>query len=515
MTRPEPQPGSVPPAVPAAGLHIDAPDEWHRLSPWMMAVTVVESLPSLVPVLIALVFAGRSAPLVTLIATVVLVPLVTVVPWLTTFYQVTAEHVRVRSGLITKKVATARRDRIRSVDLTASLVHRVLNLQKVTIGTGGDEQASQVKLRAVTLPEARALHDNLMPTAGTRSPAATSDVRLPSETPTAAPEVLTRFQNAWLRYSPFSLGGLAIAAAVAGVGVQIANDAGMFDEGVGLAREAFATVRSIPLTLVIAVAVVAVILIGAVLSVIGYVLSYWDFRLTRHPDGTLRTERGLLTTNSISFDEKRIRGSHLTEPILMRPLKGARLQAIATGATKHPLLLPPAPISEAMRVADLVTHERSELTAPLTGHGRVARIRRLNRGFLTGLVVLVGISIPVVGGAISVGWLAVGVLCLAGSIGLGVVRSRHLGHRLTARSVVIAPPTVARQRIVVDRDGVIGWASRSSIFQRRAGVSTLILATAAGSEHYSLVDVDDATAAAITSDVTPDWVAPFLRQPAE
>ncbi|ASR04461.1 PH domain-containing protein [Gordonia rubripertincta] len=514
MTRPEPQPGSVPPAVTAAGLHIDAPDEWHRLSPWMMAVTVVESLPSLVPVLIALVFAGRSAPLVTLVATVVLVPLVTVVPWLTTFYQVTAEHVRVRSGLITKKVATARRDRIRSVDLTASLVHRVLNLQKVTIGTGGDEQASQVKLRAVTLPEARALHDNLMPTAGTRSPA-TSDVRLPSETPTAAPEVLTRFQNAWLRYSPFSLGGLAIAAAVAGVGVQIANDAGMFDEGVGLAREAFATVRSIPLTLVIAVAVVAVILIGAVLSVIGYVLSYWDFRLTRHPDGTLRTERGLLTTNSISFDEKRIRGSHLTEPILMRPLKGARLQAIATGATKHPLLLPPAPISEAMRVADLVTHERSELTAPLTGHGRVARIRRLNRGFLTGLVILVGISIPVVGGAISVGWLAVGVLCLAGSIGLGVVRSRHLGHRLTARSVVIAPPTVARQRIVVDRDGVIGWASRSSIFQRRAGVSTLILATAAGSEHYSLVDVDDATAAAITSDVTPDWVAPFLRQPAE
>ena len=514
MTRPEPQPGSVPPAVTAAGLHIDAPDEWHRLSPWMMAVTVVESLPSLVPVLIALVFAGRSAPLVTLVATVVLVPLVTVVPWLTTFYQVTAEHVRVRSGLITKKVATARRDRIRSVDLTASLVHRVLNLQKVTIGTGGDEQASQVKLRAVTLPEARALHDNLMPTAGTRSPA-TSGVRLPSETPTAAPEVLTRFQNAWLRYSPFSLGGLAIAAAVAGVGVQIANDAGMFDEGVGLARDAFDTMRSIPLALVIAVAVAAVILIGAVLSVIGYVLSYWDFRLTRHPDGTLRTERGLLTTNSISFDEKRIRGSHLTEPILMRPLKGARLQAIATGATKHPLLLPPAPISEAMRVADLVTHERSELTAALTGHGRVARIRRLNRGFLSGLVILVGISIAVIGGAIPVGWIAVGVLALAGSIGLGMVRARHLGHRLTTRSVVIAPPTVARQRIVVDRAGVIGWASRSSVFQRRAGVSTLILATAAGSEHYSLVDVDDATAAAITSDVTPDWVAPFLRPMAE
>ncbi|MDS1114000.1 PH domain-containing protein [Gordonia westfalica] len=511
MTQPEPQPAPVPPTTGAPGLRIDAPDEWHRLSPWMMAVTIVESLPSLVPVLIALVFAGQSAPLITLLATVVLVPLVTVIPWLTTFYQVTAEHVRVRSGLVTKKVATARRDRIRSVDLTASLVHRVLNLQRVTIGTGGDEQASQVKLRAVTLPEARALHDNLMPTAGARPSAAVSDPASAPETPTAAPEVLTRFQNAWLRFSPFSMGGLAIAAAICGIGLQIANDAGMFDEGVGLARDAFHSLRSIPLALIIAVVVVVVVLVGAVLSVLGYVLSYWDFQLTRHGDGTLRTERGLLTTSAISFDEKRIRGSHLTEPILMRPLKGARLQAIATGATKHPLLLPPAPIDEAMRVADLVTRERSELTASLTGHGRVAHIRRLNRGFLTGLAILVGITIPAVAGAISLGWIAVGVLALAGSIGLGVVRARHLGHRVTARSVVIAPPSVARQRIVVDRDGVIGWASRSSFFQRRAGVSTLILATAAGSEHYSLVDVDDATAAAITADVTPDWVAPFLH----
>ncbi|MDJ0016599.1 hypothetical protein QM828_30645, partial [Rhodococcus erythropolis] len=69
---------------------------------------------------------------------------------------------------------------------------------------------------------------------------------------------------------------------------------------------------------------------------------------------------------------------------------------------------------------------------------------------LSGLVILAGISIAVIGGAIPVGWIAVGVLALAGSIGLGMVRARHLGHRLTARSVVIAPPTVARQRIVVD-----------------------------------------------------------------
>ncbi|EON30718.1 hypothetical protein GTC6_21220 [Gordonia terrae C-6] len=501
MTRPEP-------------FAVDGPDDWHRLSPWMMAVKPVELLPSLVPVVIALVFAGSGAPLFTLIATAVIVPFVTVVPWLTTRYQVTDEHVRVRSGLITRKVATARRDRIRSVDLTASPVHRVLKLQKVKIGTGGDDESSTVVLTALPVDQARALHDNLMATRTHRGPSSPADGTHPDDPAAAEPEaeVLARFQTSWLRYSPFSVAGLALAAGAAGLTAQIANDAGVFDEGIGIARDAVDAVRDTAIGFVVLGACLLVIIVGGVLSVLGYVLNYWNFRLLRHPDGTLRTERGLLTTNAISFDERRIRGSHLTEPVLMRPLKGARLQAIATGSTKHPLLLPPAPIDEVMRVAGLVTHERTELTTPLVGHGTTARLRRLNRGFLCGAAALVVIGIAVVTRAIPAPWLVVGVVAVLFSTALGVVRARHLGHRLTARSVVIAPPSVARQRVVVDRDGVIGWASRTSLFQRRGGVTTLILATAAGAEHYALVDVEEETAAAVAHDVSPDWIRPFLTR---
>ncbi|MFE0750277.1 PH domain-containing protein [Gordonia sp. NPDC058843] len=499
MTRPEP-------------FAVDGPEDWHRLSPWMMAVKPVELLPSLVPVVIALVFAGSGAPLFTLIATAVIVPFVTVVPWLTTRYQVTDEHVRVRSGLVTRKVATARRDRIRSVDLTASPVHRVLKLQKVKIGTGGDDESSAVVLTALTVDEARALHDNLMATRTHRaasSPAEGADPDDPA-VPAAEAQVLARFQTSWLRYSPFSVAGLALAAGAAGLAAQVANDAGVFSEGIGFARDAVDAVRETAIGFVVLAACLLVIVVGGVLSVLGYVLNYWNFRLLRHPDGTLRTERGLLTTNAISFDERRIRGSHLTEPVLMRPLKGARLQAIATGSTKHPLLLPPAPIDEAMRVAGLVTHERAELTTPLVGHGTTARLRRLNRGFLGGGAALAVIGVAVVTRVVPVPWLVVGVAAVLASTALGAVRARHLGHRLTARSVVIAPPSVARQRVVVDRDGVIGWASRTSLFQRRSGVTTLILATAAGAEHYALVDVDEETAATVAYDVSPDWIRPFL-----
>ena len=101
------------------------PDEstpWRRLSPGTMAVKPVEQLPQLIPVLIAVIFAGRGAPLFSFAATLALVVFVTLVPWLTTRYQVTDDRVQVRSGLITRKVATARRDRIRSVDVTAGPV---------------------------------------------------------------------------------------------------------------------------------------------------------------------------------------------------------------------------------------------------------------------------------------------------------------------------------------------------------------------------------------------------------
>ena len=167
-------------------------------------------------------------------------------------------------------------------------------------------------------------------------------------------------------------------------------------------------------------------------------------------------------------------------------------------------------LAEALRVAGLVTHERTELTTPLVGHGVTAGRRRINRGFLSGAVVFIVIGVAVLTRALPAPWLAVGVVAVLGSTALGVVRARHLGHRLTSRSVVIAPPSVARQRIVVDRDGVIGWASRTSLFQRRAGVTTLILATAAGAEHYPLVDVDEETAAGVARDVSPDWIRPFL-----
>ncbi|MDL9936747.1 PH domain-containing protein [Gordonia sp. ABSL1-1] len=488
------------------------PDEWRRLSPWMMAVKPVEQLPQLVPVLIALVFAGQGAPLFSLVATVVIVPMVTVVPWLTTRYQVTDEHVRVRSGLLTRKVATARRDRIRGVDLTASPVHRILRLQKVTIGTGGDK-GSTVELAAVPTAEARVLHGELM-AAGAAAGPRPSYPGTPSEyRPTPPPPVLiSRFDTSWLRFAPFSAAGFATAAAAIGLATQSANEAGVFDRGVGGAEQVADSAREVPVGLVAAIALLVVLAIGTTLSVAGYVFSYWGFTLSRHGDGTLRTERGLLTTNAVSFDEARIRGVHLHEPLLMRPVRGARLHAIATGSHKHPMLLPPAPRAEALRVGNTVAGEGAELTAPLARHPRAALRRRLTRAAWPGIAIVAVAIVAVIAGASA--WLLPPAAVLAVALCLvGIPRYRNLGGLLTARSVVIAPPRVARHRQVVGRDGIIGWTSRTSWFQRRAGVTTLTVATAAGAQGYAAVDIDPDDATALIRSVSPTWIGEFLVDP--
>ena len=82
------------------------------------------------------------------------------IPWLTTHYRLTEAQIQVRSGLLNKTTSTAPLDRVRSVDLEASLLHRVLGLQKVQIGTGVDDD--RITLDALAAADAQALRTTLL-----------------------------------------------------------------------------------------------------------------------------------------------------------------------------------------------------------------------------------------------------------------------------------------------------------------------------------------------------------------
>ena len=144
--------------IPAPG------DGWVRLSPRKLLLDPVKTLgQAVVPLAVAVVGVSRSdtAYWPYVLPLVVLGPIVFgALPWLTTHYRLTDTQIQLRGGVLNKHTSTAPLDRVRSVDLEASLLHRVLGLQKVEVGTGVDDD--RITLDALAAADAHALRTTLL-----------------------------------------------------------------------------------------------------------------------------------------------------------------------------------------------------------------------------------------------------------------------------------------------------------------------------------------------------------------
>ena len=113
--------------------------EWRRLSARMLLIHPVREVGRFIPAIVGLLIAGRTTgfgPWWGLLGVVAVVAL-SIARWLTTRYRITPTQVELRTGLLTRRTKVAPADRVRTVDVTAPVLHRLLGLAKVDIGTGG------------------------------------------------------------------------------------------------------------------------------------------------------------------------------------------------------------------------------------------------------------------------------------------------------------------------------------------------------------------------------------------
>ena len=480
---------------------------WRRLDARMLLVHPIATLVRFLPALLVLVVA-RSASDDGQQWELYAVPLILVygaVRWLTTRYRIDGGQIELRRGLLTRQTTTARLDKVRTIDLTAQPYHRLLGLAKVEISTGGG-QRDRLVLDSLRLDEGRRLRAELLHQvdpalvdlpAPTGSPVAAG----PGADPTADDdEVLLRLDPRWIRYAPLTTTGLASAAA--GLGVLSQGFSRYGEEGQAIIERARG-VRGLAWW----VDVVAVVALVSGLAAAAYVLTFWGFRLTRNRRGSLHTRRGLLTTRETSIDPARVRGTQLDEPLGLRLAGARRLKVVTTGLLHErggsDWLCPPAPAATVTALAAQITPDPAAVGGPLTSHGPTARRRRLTR--TVGPAVALG-ALLVVGRLLwhwpSAALWAVPVVLLA-AVALGLDRYRSLGHAVTDRHLVTREGSLDRRRVVLDREGVIGWRVEQSLLQRRAGVATLVATTAAGRQHYDLVDVPLAEAYAVIAEVSP------------
>ena len=502
---------------------------WRRLSPRMLLVHPVRELVRYIPALAGLAVAGHQigdgqwwwGPL-----GVVGVITLSVLRWATTRYRITPEQVQLRTGLLQRKTIAAPADRVRSVDVTASALHRLLGLAKVDIGTGSHDQQSGLSLDSLPAAQAAALRAELLHRSAVPSLDQSDAMSLPGA-PAVIPEgpavaagdqdiELARLDPRWVRFAPFTLSGVLSAAAILGLGWNLLSQFEVTPNDVGPVRGVLDHMEQTAIWLDVLQGVVALVAFVTALSIGGYLLSYWGFRLTRHAQGSLQVTRGLLTTRATSIEERRLRGVELAEPLLLRAVHAARLSGITTGLKLRggadggsSLLLPPAPLVVARHVAAQILRDPNPMQVSLTSHGPEARRRRFVRALLPAFVLVAGAGVAISSGAPP--WLAVAaVMTIPLAVMLAADRYRSLGHALSGGTLVSQQGSLGRRRDVLECDGIIGWNLRQSFFQRRAGLATLTATTAAGRQGYAVTDVPLSMAVALGDRALPGLLGEFL-----
>jgi putative membrane protein len=502
---------------------------WVRLSPRKLLLDPVKAVgQAVVPVVVALVGISQSDmrfwPLV--FPLLVIAPLVLgALPWLTTHYRLTDTQIQVRSGILNKNTSTAPLDRVRSVDLEASLLHRVLGLQKVQVGTGVDDD--RITLDALAAADAHALRTSLL---GRRIGAEPSAVERPYATevvedadragepapayvpaPPAPAVPLATIDWSWLRFAPFSLGRLVLLVGGLGVLSQFADELPIWNEDT--ATSVWQWLTQFALVVIVPTLAVGALVVWLVVSVAGYVLQWWGFRLVRE-HGSLHLTSGLLTTRSITVEEAKVRGVEITEPVLMRLVGGAELSTLATGVESGVTqVLPPCPRAVAVGVGEAVLDRPGPLTDPLVEHGPRAHRRAWFRQLRNALDVIVLLAVGWWWFDLTWWWLAaLGAALLAAAAAVGEASYRHLGHALAEDHLVAGSGTLARVRTALETDGIIGWVVSQSWWQRRIGLADLTATTAAGAERVVVRDVRLEVAVALADAATPGLLTDFVAR---
>ncbi|MET9105673.1 PH domain-containing protein [Streptomyces zhihengii] len=428
-----------------------------------------------------------------------------------TGYRLGPERVELRSGLLLVKRRSLPRERIRSVDLTANVLLRLLGLVQVRIGTGEQTGSgeSTLLLDAVSRAEAERLRGELLARPAAGAPRADGDGTIASLDP------------AWIAYAPVSFVAPLLGGAAAGAVMQVSEWFGAQAEVIEWIGDRFAET---PLVWAILVMAGTALVAGAVGALGLWVEMWWNYRLEREHGGTLRIRRGLLTSRSTSIEERRLRGIDLVEPLGVRLFGAARLDAVATGLVKETenehtdrkTLLPVAPRTVVDRVAAQVLREPAAPTDPslLTGHPRAARGRRVRWALATALAPAAVLA--VLGALLTPVLLWIALACAAVAVPVAVALAldayRNLGHGISGAYLLTRSGTVRRSTVALQRTGVIGWTVRRSLFQRRAGLLTLTATTAAGAGAYHVHDADACEALAFAADAVPGLLEPFLER---
>ncbi|MEU3519490.1 PH domain-containing protein [Streptomyces sp. NPDC006654] len=233
--------------------------------------------------------------------------------WWFTYFAVTESELRIRTGLLFRRTAHIRLERIQAVDVSQPLLARVAGVAKLRIDVVGTDKKDE--LAFLGQGEARTLRAELL-------------ARAAGFAPETAHEVGEAPAQELMRVPPNKL---ALSLVLTGATWGSLAAALVVPPFLWIGTHSVWTVLATALPLLGAAATASV----------GRFVSEYDWTLAESPDG-LRIDHGLLDRTHETVPPGRVQTVRIVEPLLWRPLRWVRVELDVAGS-ENSVLVPVAP----------------------------------------------------------------------------------------------------------------------------------------------------------------------------
>lgn len=387
----------------------------------------------------------------------------------------------IRNGIVSRQLRTIPLDRIQNVELRQNAAHQIAGVVDFRIETAAGSEA-EAHLAVLSLAAARRLKEELLAGRGEGASQAMAPARVVVWRADLADLLLL---GATSNRAGAILGGFA--ALLVFVGRELPRHFAEVQRGLsallGVVSPAIAAAVLLGTTLVL----------GWALSIVLTVVGYFGFELAREPDGRLRRRYGLLSRVEAVVNPVRIQLLRLSASWLRRRLGFWEVaahtagSAFEGGSAGSGLLCPLLRRGDAPAFCDGLLPGLQLDTVDWKPVSRATIRRGFARGFALALLLTAG-------AAFLLGpWAGVGLAPGAALAWLFARRryrvlgwGRQAGH-LLARSGVL------RRRITVVPESKTQWVGlERSPLQRRLGIASMTVATAAGAARVADLEASDA-----------------------
>lgn len=453
--------------------------ELRRLHPAAIIFNILKSVKDLFfSLLIILVATDFTVFIIALGAFTVLASIYGFLSWYHFSYYVTDEDLWIQYGIFKRTKRSIAKNRIQSIDLTESVIHRIFKLTRVQIETASGGKQAEAALSAVSFQDALGLR-NALKNSGE------SDVEIPEETYLAKKEIT--FSR--LLLTGITSGGLGIIIGFIVVGLSELEE--LIPETVYDYTYEWLITASIILIVLIIISILAIIWL---LSILWTLIRYGKFTIQR-TENELFITRGLLEKKQLTIPLHRIQAIGIEENILRQPLGYAFIFAeIAGGNTDGKLadstilfpLLHKREINAFLNefVPDFSWKEEDvEWTKPPTAALPFYYVR-------SSLLFLVA-SIAVFIFYPTFAWIPLVLFLL--SLGLGWLHYKDAGFHLTSDRLLLRYRFIKRITVLVYQKRIQAFGKKNHALERKRGLASMSISilSNSGGKHYHVKNLEE------------------------